>query len=148
MDASADISANASGDIALRRIAEREDVLEFCYWYHGEGFGDRFTLEAIGPFLGRTMEEISAIMELLVANGALLRDGASYRLSDGGRKAAGRLFHDTFADFQVGTHGECTAGCCDSETEAECDHDQLQWPIAGPRTKGAGGGALGNFKAR
>ena len=148
MDASADSSGNASGDAALRRIAEREDVLEFCYWYHGEGFGDRFTVEATGPFLGKSAGETSEILELLADEGALLRDGAGYRLSDGGRKSARRLFHDTFADFQVGTHGECTAGCCDSEAEAECDHDQLTWPVETPQAKGAAGSSAGNFKAR
>ena len=143
-----DAPSGNSGDAALRRISEREDVLEFCYWYHGEGFGDRFTVEATGPFLGKTADETRAVLELLAADGALLRDGAGYRLSDGGRKTAGRLFHDTFADFQVGTHGECTAGCCDSETEEECGHDQLTWPVETPLAKGAAGASVGNFKAR
>ena len=27
---------------ALDRMIVREDVLQICYWYQGEGFGDRF----------------------------------------------------------------------------------------------------------
>ena len=122
MDATFDKETAASGDLALRRIAEREEILEICYWYQGEGFGDRFTAQAVSPFLNWGEAKIGAIMAGLAAEGALVSDGPGYRLSDGGRKAAGRLFHDTFTEFQLGTHGECTAGCCDSE--AVCDHEQ------------------------
>ena len=115
-------AAATSGDIALRRIAEREEILEICYWYKGEGFGERFTVTALAPFLAKGQEEIGAIMESLVAEGALLRDGPAYRLSDTGTKAAGRLFHDTFTEFQLGSHGECTAGCCDGDDHSQCSH--------------------------
>ena len=124
MDATIDNGSAASGDLALRQIAEREEILEICYWYQGEGFGDRFTAQAVSPFLGWGEEKIGAVMTGLAAEGTLLRDGSGYRLSDGGRKTAGRLFHDTFTEFQLGTHGECTAGCCDSE--AVCDHDHAE----------------------
>ena len=30
----------ALGDVALRGRANREELLEFCYWYKGEGFGE------------------------------------------------------------------------------------------------------------
>lgn len=145
MDATRENGTADTGDVALQRISEREEVLEFCYWYQGEGFGDRFTLDAIGPFVGKPLEEIGAIMEHLVVEGALLRDGSSYRLSDGGRKAGGRLFHDTFAEFQVGTHGECTAGCCESETE--CDHDGLRWPSTNSQAQEAAKPPARKFRA-
>jgi len=76
----------------LHRLALREEVLEICYWFQGEGFGDRFTAASLETFLS---------------------------FSDDGRKRAGHLFHETFADFQVGAHGECSAGCCDSEDEGD-----------------------------
>ena len=79
MTASPENAAATSGDIALRRIAEREEILEICYWYRGEGFGERFTVTALAPFLAKGQEEIGAIMESLVAEGALLRDGPGYR---------------------------------------------------------------------
>ena len=122
MTASPENAAATSGDIALRRIAEREEILEICYWYRGEGFGGRFTVTALAPFLAKGQEEIGAIMESLVSEGALLRDGPAYRLSVTGTKAAGRLFHDTFTEFQLGSHGECTAGCCDGDDHSQCSH--------------------------
>jgi hypothetical protein len=110
------------GQEALRRLALREEVLEICYWFQGEGFGDRFTAESLKTFLNGTREEILEALESLAAEAALIQDGASYSFSPEGKKHAGRLFHETFTEFQLGTHGECTAGCCDSEDD--CDQDQ------------------------
>jgi len=111
---------DASG--ALSRLARREEILEICYWFQGEGFGDCFTAESIKTFLTCTSEEIIEALEGLVAAGALVRDTAVYRFSSEGKKKAGHLFHEDFAEFQVGTHGECSAGCCESEQEH--DHDR------------------------
>ena len=123
MTASVAKVAGTSGEAALRGIAEREEILEICYWYKGEGFGERFTVAALAPFLAKGQAEIGVIIEALVADGALLRDGLGYRLSDTGTKAAGRLFHDTFTEFQLGSHGECTAGCCDGDDHSQCAHE-------------------------
>lgn len=123
MGATGDTSNPNLGDVALRGLANREELLEICYWYKGEGFGEHFTVAAFAPFLAKSKEEIGAIMEGLVADGALLRDGAGYKLSETGTKAAGRLFHDTFTDFQLGSHGECTAGCCEGDDHSACDHE-------------------------
>jgi len=109
---------------AVRRLALREDVLEICYWYQGEGFGDRFTADSLKTFLNCSREQIVEALECLAAEGGLVRDGASYTFSSEGKKKAGRLFHETFTEFQLGSHGECTAGCCESEND--CDGDQAQ----------------------
>lgn len=103
----------------LHRLALREEVLEICYWFQGEGFGDRFTAASLETFLSSPRADIITVLESLAAEGALVREGAGYRFSDDGRKRAGHLFHETFADFQAGTHGECSAGCCDSEDEGD-----------------------------
>jgi len=111
---------DASG--ALNRLARREEILQICYWFQGEGFGDCFTAESIKTFLTCASEEIVEALEGLVVDGALVRDAAAYRFSSDGKKKAGHLFHESFADFQVGTHGECSAGCCESEEERGRDH--------------------------
>jgi hypothetical protein len=106
---------DAEADNMLRRLALREEVLEICYWFQGEGFGDRFTATSLETFLSSPRADIVTALEWLASEGALVQDGATYRFSADGKKRAGHLFHETFADFQVGTHGECSAGCCDSE---------------------------------
>jgi hypothetical protein len=106
---------------ALRRLEQREEVLEICFWFQGEGFGDRFSAASIKTFLNLPDDEIREALEALVEEGAFMRDGAGYAFSSEGRTRASRLFHDTFADFQVGTHGECTAGCCDGEDDEHGD---------------------------
>lgn len=107
---------------ALNRLARREEILQICYWFQGEGFGDCFTAESIKTFLTCASEEIVEALEGLVADGALVRDAAAYRFSSDGKKKAGHLFHESFADFQIGTHGECSAGCCESKEERGRDH--------------------------
>jgi hypothetical protein len=106
-----------SGSNPLQHLALREEVLEICYWYQGEGFGDRFTAHALKTFLNSPVDAIVAALEFLADEGALVREGGSYVFSPAGKKQAGRLFHESFADFQAGTHGECSAGCCESEQE-------------------------------
>jgi hypothetical protein len=46
-----------------------------------------------------------------------------YRLSPEGKKKAGRLFADDFADYQNAGHGECAAGCCDGDDHSQCGDD-------------------------
>jgi hypothetical protein len=106
---------------ALDRLVRREEVLEICFWFQGEGFGDVFAPAALRPFL--SCEEASIVLALaeLAAQGLLEPSGSGYRLTDDGRKNGGRLFADSFAELQHVGHGECNAGCCDDE-EHEHDH--------------------------
>lgn len=108
---------------ALERMREREDVLEICYWYQGEGFGDRFSPASVLPFLKSDRAAVSSAFEDLVEAGHLRRDGGEFIFTPDGRKVAGKMFFDTFTDFQQGTHGECHAGCCDEEGGACESHD-------------------------
>lgn len=100
---------------ALDRLIEREDVLQICYWYQGEGFGDRFSPQAVLPFLQSDPVRVAEVMASLVASGELREDGAAYAFTESGKRLAGRMFFETFTEFQQASHGECTAGCCDGE---------------------------------
>ena len=108
-----------AGD-ALERLAKREEVLEICFWFQGEGFGDVFAPAALRPFLTCEEKPIALALVELAEQGLLQPSGTGYRLSEAGRKSGGRLFADSFAEFQHFGHGECNAGCCDEE---EHGHD-------------------------
>jgi hypothetical protein len=108
-----------TGTEALERLQAREEVLQICYWYQGEGFGERFTPAAVQPFLPMDCAALAGIFAVLAGEGAFAPDGDGYRFTAAGKRRAGRLFVETFAEFQTGTHGECTAGCC--EEDGTCD---------------------------
>lgn len=114
--------ARPDGAAALERLKEREEVLEICFWYEGEGLGPRLTPEAVLPFMASDPELVREVFELLVAEGDLMhREGGGYVFTAAGKKKAARHFADTFTEFQLGAHGECTAGCCEEDGEV-CEH--------------------------
>lgn len=112
--------AAAPGD-ALQRLIDREEVLQICYWFQGEGFGDRYEASALRAFLNCDEPTIRATLAELAARGALepAAEGG-YRFTASGRREAGRLFAEGFADFQKQGHGECDAGCCDGDDHSRC----------------------------
>lgn len=108
---------------ALDRLVDREEVLQICYWYQGEGLGEVYNPSLLGPFLNRAPQTImSALQEL--ARQKLLEPVAAptpgYRLTATGKKKAGHLFAESFSDFQKASHGECDAGCCDGDDHSKC----------------------------
>ena len=110
---------------ALTRLVNREEVLQICYWFQGEGFGDRFDAALLRPFLNCdegainiALVELSALGDLRASEGA-----GSYCFTDKGRREAARLFADGFADFQKQGHGECDAGCCDGDDHSKCGEE-------------------------
>jgi len=111
---------------ALDRLVSREEVLQICYWFRGEGFGDVFDAKGLQPFLNSDTSAIESTFADLVQQGDLdCVDSAhrKYKLSDAGNKKGGRLFADSFAEFQNAGHGECAAGCCDGDDHSQCgDH--------------------------
>ena len=108
---------------ALGRLVDREEVLQICYWYQGEGLGDVYNPSLLGPFLNRAPQAIASALQELTEQGLLepvIGPTASYRLSEKGKKEAGRLFAESFSDFQKQGHGECDAGCCDGDDHSQC----------------------------
>ena len=119
-----DTTATAASD-ALTRLVNREEVLQICYWFQGEGFGDRYDPALLRPFLNCDAVAIEIALGELAAQGDLqLAPGAAgYCFTDKGRREAGRLFADGFADFQKQGHGECDAGCCDGDDHSKCGEE-------------------------
>lgn len=105
---------------ALQHLRQREEVLQICYWYQGEGFGDRYDATVLAPFLQCDRALIDSALAELVARGHLVADGEGFSFTATGRREAGRLFADDFADFQKQGHGECDAGCCDGDDHSKC----------------------------
>jgi hypothetical protein len=116
-----DTVVHSAGNAALDRLKAREEVLQICYWYQGEGFGERLSPAAVMPFLNIDRAVVADIFEALAAEGEFERTDGGFVFSADGKRRAGRLFVETFTEFQTGTHGECTAGCC--EGDEVCDHE-------------------------
>jgi hypothetical protein len=116
-----DIASSAATAPALQRLVNREEVLQICYWFQGEGFGDRYEAALLRPFLNCDEQAIHTALGELAERGDLESVGAGgYRFTAKGRGEAGRLFADSFADFQKQGHGECDAGCCDGDDHSRC----------------------------
>lgn len=108
----------------MARLARREEVLEICYWFKGEGFGEQFSVRSLKPFLPCRETEIADALVDLVGQGHLVHAGATeYRLTDSGMRLAARLFADSFTELQQSAHGECHEGCCDGDDHSRCSHD-------------------------
>lgn len=110
-----DLESNTSTSDALSRLIVREDVLQICYWYQGEGFGERFTPDAVLPFLQSDREIVSEVFAALALEGSLVYEKGNYVFSENGRREAGRMFFESFTELQQASHGECNAGCCDGD---------------------------------
>jgi len=108
---------------ALENLVNREEVLQICYWYEGEGFGSVFAASTLEPFLRTEPEAIEVAFGDLETRGHLRSTQGGYEFTDAGRKEGGRLFADSFADFQRPAHGECEAGCCDGDDHSQCGDD-------------------------
>lgn len=102
---------DAASDRAFERLKRRDEVLETCFWYPGEGFGEVFTAGALTPFLNAPGEEVETALAELVAAGKMQTLERGYVFTDAGRRQAGRMFAESFVDFQRPAHGECEGGC-------------------------------------
>lgn len=111
---------------ALDRLVNREEVLQICYWYQGEGLGDVYNPTLLKPFFDRESNDIDSALQELVQQGYLqpvTTPMPGYGLTATGKKQAGYLFAESFADFQKASHGECDAGCCDGDDHSKCGDD-------------------------
>ena len=70
--------------VALDRMIVREDVLQICYWFQGEGFGNSFTPQSVMPFLQNNIDVVTEVMSDLSKDGTLTFENGAYSFSDGG----------------------------------------------------------------
>ncbi len=113
---------------ALGRLINREEILQICYWYQGEGLGDIFDAKLLQPFLNYDEDQIEIVFNQLLCDDYLEFVSVphqGYRLTASGKQQGGKLFADSFSDFQKPGHGECVAGCCDDGDHSQCGDDCL-----------------------
>ncbi len=115
--------ASDAGQEALARLKEREEVLQICYWFQGEGLGDVFSPQAVMPFLTSDAALVADTFEQLADEGALMRLDRGYGFAAKGKRTAARMFVETFTEFQQPGHGECQDGCCDGDEPCARAHD-------------------------
>ena len=111
---------------ALDRLVNREEILQICYWYQGEGLGDVYNAKIIQPFLNYDENLIEIAFNELIEDGCIeIAAGTikGYSLTEKGKTQGGRLFADSFSDFQKPGHGECVAGCCEDGDHSQCGDD-------------------------
>ena len=115
-----------NADSALDKLVNREEILQICYWYQGEGFGEVYNPVGLSPFMNCDTDAIEVAMNELVSEDYLERvEGpiTNFRFTEKGRQLGGRLFADQFNDYQKQGHGECPAGCCDGDDHSQCGDD-------------------------
>ena len=54
---------------ALDRLVNREEILQICYWYQGEGLGDVYNAKIIQPFLNYDENLIEIAFNELIEDG-------------------------------------------------------------------------------
>jgi|TARA_B100000315_G_scaffold254068_1_gene294320 hypothetical protein len=108
---------------ALKYLVNCEEILEICFWYKGEGFGEKFTSNSISPFVNFDVAQIELTLGELCVNGKMAQEeDGSFRFTDTGIKEAGKLFIDSFNEMQQPSHYECVDGCCDGDDHSNCNH--------------------------
>jgi hypothetical protein len=107
----------------LRVLYWRSEILRVVYWLYGEGLGDVVDEAMIRQYLGvDTREDLSAYLDLLVAEGSLVRDGDWYALSaralaDGEAEMA-TAFTDLIHPVPSGCDNECWCHTSPAEADA------------------------------
>jgi hypothetical protein len=134
-----------AGEQALERLKQREEILQICYWYQGEGLGSTFMPQSVMPFLQADPYHVAETFDELAEAGDFQRGELGYVFTAEGRRKAARMFVETFTDFQQSGHGECQDGCCDGNepctlnpTTGVCvtPHHQLRYvPAAASESK-------------
>ncbi len=111
-----------------REIQRQDEVLELLYWLEGEGFPGAATLDGITRFLADPDHPVADTLTLLATRGdVVFQDtggSGEYKLTDVGRREAGRRFAEEFSSMLSQGHAECNDPNCDCHTNpagaAEC----------------------------
>ena len=70
------MTSSAPKSEPLRILYWRSEILRVVYWLYGEGLGDLVDIDLVRQYLGvEPDEDLSTYMNLLVADGSLVRDG-------------------------------------------------------------------------
>ncbi|MEP6904775.1 MAG: hypothetical protein ABI875_01755 [Gemmatimonadales bacterium] len=116
-----------AGEGAGGEIARCDEMLELLFWFEGEGMTASATIPAITRFLVHPEETVRETISRLMERGLVVQlpgTSGEYRLTEVGRREAGRRFADEFAELLGQGHGECNDPTCDCHDNpagaAEC----------------------------
>ncbi len=106
----------------LEVLRLRDEVLQAMYWMRSEGISETPDAPELARFLAVPATDLVAYLERFVADGLLLHEAGSFRLSAAGEQSGKRTFADEMADLTKPTHGECDEDCwCNSSPDAAAD---------------------------
>jgi hypothetical protein len=117
------MTSSAPKSEPLRVLYWRSEILGVVYWLYGEGLGDLVDMGLIRQYLGvDAQENLSTYLDLLVAEGALVRDGDWYALSARnmaeGEAELATAFTDHVRPVSNGCDDECWCEASPAEAEA------------------------------
>lgn len=100
----------------------RSEILRVVYWLHGEGLGDLVDVDLVRQYLGvDAQEKLSDYLDVLVADGSLVRDGEWYALSDRAMAEGEAEMATAFTDLIRPVSNECDEECWCHTSPAEAE---------------------------
>ena len=131
------MTSSAPKSEQLRVLYWRSEILQVVYWLHGEGLGDVVDLDLIGTYLGLDgHENLSTYLDLLVADGSLVRDGDWYALSGRSMAAGEAELATAFTDLVHPVLSECNDECWCQTSAAEAEACARSRSVPGPDQRG------------
>lgn len=121
------MTSSAPKSEPLRILYWRSEILRVVYWLYGEGLGDLVDIDLIRTYLGVEVlgadagRDLATYLNLLVADGSLVRDGEWYALSARGLAEGEARLATAFTDLVHPVVNECNdeCWCRTSPVEAE-----------------------------
>ena len=121
------MTSSAPKSEQLRVLFWRSEILRVVYWLHGEGLGDIVDVDLIRTYLGVDVmgddvrEHLSTYLDMLVADGSLVRDGDWYALSARAMAEGEAELATAFTDLVRPVLNECNDECWCQTSAAEAE---------------------------
>lgn len=116
------MTSSAPKSEPLRILYWRSEILRVVYWLYGEGLGDLVDTDLIRQYLGLDLsEDLSTYLDLLVADGSLVRDGEWFALSGRGMAEGEAKLATAFTDLIHPVFNECNDECWCHTSAAEAE---------------------------
>jgi len=127
------MTSSAPKSEQLRVLYWRSEILRVAYWLHGEGLGDVVDLDLIRDYLDADVgENLSTYLDLLVADGSLVRDGDWYALSAQAMADGRAELATAFTDLVRPVMSDCSADCWCQTSAAEAEACACSRSVHGP----------------
>lgn len=120
------MTSSAPKSEPLRILYWRSEILRVVYWLYGEGLGDLVDMDLIRTYLGveavgDASDDLSTYVDLLVADGSLVRDGEWFALSARGMAEGEAQLATAFTDLIHPVLNECNDECWCHTSAAEAE---------------------------